>query len=143
MEFIWVEGLEEGFNLAREVRHKVFIEEQGFSQDGEFDALDSSSLHIIGIENDVPVCTARMFDDGPGTKHVGRVAVLSSLRGRGIGLIMMEKLAQKAKQDGACKIELASQSDKSGFYEKAGFEYTGVNNVEEGVPHVGMVLRLT
>lgn len=142
MEVLWIEGDGAGFAHARAVRRGVFVEEQGFSAIGEFDDVDRTSLHVVGFEEGVPVCTGRMFEETPGVKHVGRVAVLSRKRGSGLGLAMMELFAEKAREQGAKKIVLSAQADKEGFYERAGYVSTGKKTLDEGVPHVEMMLEL-
>lgn len=142
IEFSWMEGDGAGFEAARAVRHEVFVKEQGYSLIGEFDAQDADSFHIIGREAGVPVCTARMFWDGDGLLHIGRVAVLPRLRGRQVGLQMMAEVVKKARPLGAKQVVLNSQADKTAFYEKAGFAPTGKTSLDEGVPHAEMAMTL-
>ena len=141
IEFIWVTGDGQGFEAARAVRREVFVEEQGFSDIGEFDETDKISTHIIGFIDGRPVCTGRLFPEGEaeaGLYHIGRVAVLASLRGQGVGLQMMEALADKARQLGGRGLILHSQADKADFYRHAGFTPEGEIFLDEGCPHVTM-----
>lgn len=142
MEFQWIVGLEPAFEDARAVRRKVFVEEQGYSLIGEFDEQDKDALHIIGYEDGRPVCTARMFTEAPGIYHIGRVAVLSSCRGCGYGLVLMRQVEKKVRQLKGHKLFLNAQQDKAGFYQRAGFNLTGVELLDEGQPHVEMVRLL-
>lgn len=142
LEFDWIEGDGPGFEDARTVRRAVFVEEQGYSLIGEFDAQDADSLHIIGRQGGAAVCTGRMFGEGQGVLHIGRVAVLKTLRGTGAGLTMMAYMADKARELGAQTLVLNAQADKTGFYNKAGYTATGRTSLDEGVPHVEMMMAL-
>ncbi len=138
MDFIWLEGQQPGFDKVKQVRQAVFIEEQGYSYEGEFDATDKTCYHLLGSNNGLPVCTARLFAQGEGSYHIGRVAVLRQFRGTGIGHQMMSQLEEKARLLGGFEIILSAQADKTAFYEKAGFCPTGVLSEDEGQPHVEM-----
>ena len=142
-EFTWMCGDGPGFENARAVRRRVFVEEQGFSLEGEFDQQDKASWHIIGFDGEQPVCTARVFPEKePGVWHAGRIAVLSTRRGRGEGLAMMEEVAKKVRALGGNALVLSAQHDKAGFYQKAGYALTGETMLDEGYPHVWMRLDL-
>lgn len=142
MEYRWINGTGAGFEAARAVRRAVFVQEQGYSLIGEFDEQDEDSEHVIGYEAGEPVCTARLFAETPGVYHVGRVAVLPTLRGRGTGLLLMREILRRAGERGATRLVLNAQADKAGFYERAGFVCTGKEMLDEGQPHVEMELVL-
>ncbi|MFV0412770.1 MAG: GNAT family N-acetyltransferase [Oscillospiraceae bacterium] len=142
MEFEWIEGAAAGFAAAREVRLAVFVNEQGYSEEGEFDETDRTALHLVGYLLQRPVCTARLFTQGGGVYHVGRVAVCGECRGRGAGLQMMQIIVEKAKTLGAHSLVLDAQADKSDFYRRSGFALTGKKTLDEGNPHVEMRLVL-
>ena len=140
-EFVWIEGTGEGFEHARAVRLAVFVEEQGFSEASEFDETDNTALHIIGLAGGQAVCTGRLFAEAAapaGEYHIGRVAVLSSQRGQGLGLQMLWQLEARARQLGAREMVLHSQADKADFYRRAGYAATGDVFLDEGCPHMAM-----
>ena len=138
MEYKWIENTEAGFEDARLVRRAVFVQEQGYSEIGEFDEQDENSYHIIGYSQGKPVCTARLFCEEAGIWHIGRVAVLMSERGKGAGFALLTEIVSKAKQLKAQKLVLGAQADKTAFYEKAGFTETDIRFLDEGQPHVKM-----
>ena len=142
MDFIWLEGKQDGFDKVMTVRQAVFVEEQGYSYEGEFDSIDETCLHLLGCKEGKPVCTARLFLQEQGSYHIGRVAVLRQLRGTGIGHQMLKQLEEKAILLGGAQIILSAQADKTAFYEKAGFLPTGVVSKDEGQPHVEMSKEL-
>lgn len=69
-------------DAAKEIRTKVFINEQGFSR--EFDDIDETAVHfVIFEENNTPVATCRIFWDSEMNSYVlGRVAVMKEYRGK-------------------------------------------------------------
>lgn len=142
MTFEWVYGAQGIFEQARAVRREVFVEEQGYDIVGEFDEQDADSWHIVGYDAGQPVCTARLFSETADTWHVGRVAVLAAMRGKGAGLQMMQEVDDKARALGAKQLVLHSQADKHEFYIRAGYQLTGEKSLDQGQPHVGMVRQL-
>ena len=67
------------------VRNTVFVKEQGVPVELEQDGLDPSCAHVLALEDGTPVGTGRITEKG----HIGRVAVLASHRGRGIGTCLL------------------------------------------------------
>ena len=116
------------------------MKEQGFQE--EFDAIDDSSWHLILYQNDRPVACARLFPQGDGVWHAGRIAVQKSLRGTGIGSRIMAVLEEKARQLGGKKIVLSAQCRAAEFYLKQGYQKTENEYLEEYCPHVEMFKAL-
>lgn len=119
------------------IRQAVFVEEQGFSAETEFDSIDDVALHLLMLDGGEPAATARLYEQG-GHWHIGRVAVLREHRGRGIGEIAMRILMKKAHQLGAAEVYVGAQRQAEGFYSRLGFIPCGPGYDEEGVPHVPM-----
>ncbi len=142
MEYKWVNGKEDGFEHVYALRHEVFVAEQGYTEQGEFDEKDATSRHIVGFEGEVPVCTARIMQDEPGMVHVGRVVVVKRSRGKGYGLDLMKRMVREAEKMGAKTVLVDAQADKTYFYECAGFAVTGGTSLEEGREHVEMKMEL-
>ena len=65
------------------LRHTVFVEEQGYTAEGEVDDLDPFSHHILARENGTPIATARVHLEGD-TAKIGRVCVIAVRRGIGL-----------------------------------------------------------
>ena len=63
---------------AKEIREKVFIEEQGFQS--EFDEIDGRAAHLVAFdEAGTPVGTCRVFwNAAVGSHTLGRLAVLKA-----------------------------------------------------------------
>ncbi len=138
IEFFWCEKEDRQFDEARQLRWRVFVEEQGFTAAEEFDALDAKSRHVLMYNEGLPVGTARIFFDEQGVLHVGRLAMAEPCRGKGLGLLMMEEIHKKARELGAVHLVLNAQADKTGFYQKAGYAVVGDVFLEDGYPHLEM-----
>ena len=136
-----------GENLADafKVRHIVFVDEQGFAAEIEVDEKDPTAHHIVVYdEAGNPIATARTFPETPGSDHyiIGRVAVLKSFRGTGLGMFIMDETEKLAAKLGARFVKLGSQVQAIGFYEKCGYTEHGERYYEEHCEHVDMLKEL-
>ena len=123
---------------ASRIRRVVFIDEQQVAQEEEWDGRDTECLHFLATLNGEPVGTARLLPDG----HIGRVAVLSSARGTGIGYQLMEAVIKAAREAGHPHAALSAQLHALAFYERLGFVAHGDVFMDAGIPHREMTLFL-
>ena len=68
---------------AKNIREEVFVKEQGFFE--EFDDKDDIATHFVALECGKPVGTCRLLKGADGEYLIGRIAVVKSQRGRGVG----------------------------------------------------------
>ncbi len=123
----------------REIRARVFIEEQGVPKDLEWDGLDDDADHFIALnEAGVALGTARLLKTG----QIGRMAVIAELRGRGIGRQLLESAVSHAVALGMTRVFLHAQRHAEEFYRKSGFAPTGEQSIEAGIEHVEMDMKL-
>ena len=93
---------------AVSIRTEVFIDEQHFKN--EFDDNDKIATHLVVYENEEAIATCRYFAKDSSTYLVGRIAVKSSYRGKGIGRLMLEgKLKNKIYRKGGIIMEVSAQ----------------------------------
>ncbi|MEQ6203002.1 GNAT family N-acetyltransferase [Sulfitobacter sp. HNIBRBA2951] len=123
------------------LRHAVFVAEQGYTAEGEVDALDAQSLHLLARDGDTPIATARVYLD-EGTAKIGRVCVLKERRGEGLGAQVIKAALELAVTHSASRAVLGAQVQAIGFYEKLGFTPFGDVYADEGEPHQMMEQRL-
>ncbi|RKQ96327.1 putative GNAT family N-acyltransferase [Kushneria sinocarnis] len=116
------------------IRRRVFIEEQGVSEDEEVDGRDVQCLHFLLKVEDEPAGTARLLPDG----HIGRVALLPRWRGFGLGLQLMQAVIAAAGRRGHGVCELAAQTHALAFYQRLGFVAHGEEFLDAGLPHYHM-----
>jgi len=131
----------EGIEDAAKLRLEVFVEEQGFSREAEFDAIDAIAHHLVVYDNNgAPAATGRIFadKDKPELYHAGRIAVSGSLRGAGIGRAIMAEMEAKAAELGAARLTLSAQCRVRKFYEKCGYTAVGEEYLDEHCPHIDM-----
>lgn len=121
------------------VRRLVFIEEQGFTDEEEWDDQEEQSLHALATTmNGDPIGTARLTPDG----QFGRLAVLPAWRGAGVGHALVRMLLDAARARGDKRVVLGAQSSATGFYERLGFVAGAASYVEGGIEHIRMQVDL-
>ena len=134
---------------ATQVRDAVFVQEQGFTHDEEYDALDADALHLVICDaSGVVLATARLLQEPvaegePPTGRIGRVAVVQPVRGQGWGRQLLLVLQEQALQRGDQRLVLGAQQVAAPFYAQLGYQRTPHTYDEGGIPHVQMVLDMT
>lgn len=133
-------SLTQDIGACRALRRVVFIDEQGVSEADEIDDLDDVSLHLLAMEGLDAVGTARVHI-AKGLAKIGRVCVLQSHRGTGLGAALIRK-ALEVSQGKAARVKLGAQVHALGFYEALGFTAIGPVYDDAGIPHRDMVCDL-
>jgi predicted GNAT family N-acyltransferase len=122
-------------DALREVRRAVFIVEQSIPEELEWDEFDAPSRHALAVDaSGRAIGCGRLLADG----HVGRLAVLSAWRGRGVGAAILDTLVELARVRGHKLVILNSQVHAMPFYARHGFAAVGDVYVEAGIPHQTM-----
>ena len=68
----------------RDIRQRVFVEEQQVPPELEWDDTDEIADHYLAVDDsNTLVATARLFSTMEETGYIGRMAVLPEYRGRG------------------------------------------------------------
>jgi predicted GNAT family N-acyltransferase len=130
----------EALPLARAVREKVFIEEQGVPRELEWDEWDERSDHVVAFDPDSnAIGTARLLPGG----RVGRMAVLRPWRRKGVGAALLVALLVVAREKGLNEVALNAQTHAADFYRRFGFSPRGDEFMEAGIPHQEMRLMLS
>ena len=122
------------------VRSAVFVVEQNCIY-LDPDGIDERSLHVYLEENGKILAYLRMFktDSECSTIQIGRV--LTVIRGKGYGMEVLRKAMAAAEGlAGIKKLYLEAQCYAIGFYEKAGFRVVSEPFLEDGIPHVKMIM---
>ena len=131
-EVSWVEM---GKEIAS-IRRRVFVEEQGVPPELEWDGCDEYAFHVLAFSNGQALATGRLLPYG----HLGRMAVLRELRGRGIGSQVLQTLLALATREQIEPIFLHAQLSALTFYMKHGFRTCGEVFGEAGIAHIRMEL---
>ncbi|CAN5215638.1 GNAT family N-acetyltransferase [soil metagenome] len=123
------------FHAVARLRQDVFVVEQ----DCPYPDLDGRDIepgtrHVLLTEGDDLVGCARVLDD-TSRWRIGRVVLARAARGRGLADVLMQSaLTATPGRD----VVLDAQAPLAGWYATHGFEVTGPEFLEDGIPHLPM-----
>jgi ElaA protein len=123
------------FTLCQAIRMEVFVAEQQVPIDEEMDDLDATAVHVLARVDGEPVGTGRLILQENATARIGRMAVLKTRRGEGIGAAILQRLMDVARERGARNLTLAGQLHAIPFYERFGFTAHGDIFLDAGIEH--------
>jgi predicted GNAT family N-acyltransferase len=119
----------------RAIRLSVFVREQQVPEALEWDGRDGDAMHLIAESGDgASIGTARLLPSG----QIGRMAVMSDWRNRGIGTRLLAELVRIADDEEFPPPFLNAQTKVTSFYRRLGFEAVGEGFREAGIPHQRM-----
>ena len=125
------------------LRSKVFVVEQNCVYQ-DIDGKDKKALHIIGYLNEEIIAYARIFDKGviyPEYCSIGRIVTSFSERGKKHGNQLVQfSIKQCDKNFNSRAIKISAQAHLEKFYCQHGFYASGDPYLEDGIPHIGMLL---
>ena len=126
------------YRLLR-LRVDVFVVEQACAYP-ELDGVDlePTTEHLWLEAQGEPVATLRTYVDDRGRQHLGRVATHGAHRGQGYAAALVRAALARA---GGQAVHIGAQTYLEGWYAALGFERTGADYVEDGIPHLPMVRR--
>jgi predicted GNAT family N-acyltransferase len=135
--------IETGFAEQRQrimqVRYAVFVKEQGVPAELEQDDQDPVCRHALLLLDGRPVATGRLEADG----HIGRIAVVRPMRGKGLGSRVVAFLEDLARARGLRRVYLGAQVPAIPFYEKLGYRCYGAEFLDAGIVHRHMEKWIT
>lgn len=131
---------------ASRIRTAVFMQEQRVSAAEEWDGMDEQAIHfLVRTDGNESIATARVLTEthNHATRyHIGRVAVLKSFRGGGVGHMLMRALITWCQTNNAkADIYLYAQVNRQTFYRKLGFIAQGTEFMDAGIAHIRMNYR--
>ena len=155
IEIVRVETPEQRAQMTA-IRMTVFVDEQGVDAEVEMDEHDTdpSTAHVLALAADgTALGTARLLapEHAQGPAHIGRVAVLSTARGLGVGALLMAALEELAvERHGvvvddvrSVSVELSAQEQALGFYARLGYVAGPDRYLSEGIWHRDAVKVVT
>lgn len=127
------------------LRAEVFVVEQDCPYQ-DLDDKDQPAIHLLGMTNDGRLAAyTRLLDKGISYAEyasIGRVITAPFARGKGLGRpLMVESIRQLHLAYGEQPVKISAQAHLQGYYGSVGFETVTEEYLEDGIPHVGMVLR--
>jgi YbgC/YbaW family acyl-CoA thioester hydrolase len=128
---------------AQRIRTEVFVSEQRIPAELEWDEADTGCVHAVAVNRlGMALATGRLLEHVPGVAKIGRMAVVRSMRGSGVGRAVLDALMKAALARGFREAVLHAQLSAAPFYVRAGFAERGPLFEEAGIPHVEMVRSL-
>src|SRR5690606_41750155 len=97
-------------------------QEQNIAAEDEWDAEDAVAVHFIVFQQDQAIATARLLSNN----SIGRVAVLTTARGLGVGQRLMQAVIDYARAEQRELVKLSSQVHAIGFYQALGLDRKSV-----------------
>ncbi|MFC9996525.1 GNAT family N-acetyltransferase [Nocardia sp. NPDC127526] len=122
---------------AYAIRVEVFVTEQGVPKELELDELDATADHFLARLDGTPAGAGRLLIR-ENTGVLGRLAVLKETRGTGLGVALVRAIEDRARERGLTAVELHSQTQARGFYERLGYSAYGDIDDDAGIPHIWM-----
>ena len=124
------------------LRVDVFVVEQNCPYP-ELDGKDSSAWHVYFRENGVITAYLRVLDPGVSFRDAAIGRVISTRRRQGLGTKLLREGIRVARERMNAKaIRIEAQTYARDFYEQQGFRQTSDEFLEDGIPHLEMVLEL-
>ncbi len=127
-----------------QLRSEVFVVEQNCVYQ-DIDGKDLKSTHLMAWHNDNLVAYTRLVPAGISFEEasIGRVITSPFYRGLGIGITLLEKsIEQTLATYHTNKIRIGAQLYLKKFYEGFGFLAEGDEFLEDGIPHIEMLLEI-
>lgn len=133
--------LDELYEILK-VRVNVFVVEQNCPYE-EIDEKDKNAYHIYFKDNNKIQAYLRVLEKGASSDEVSIGRVLSLQRKSGLGSKILNEGIKVAKEKfNANKIILEAQTYVQKMYEKIGFKVISDEFLEDGIPHVRMMLEI-
>jgi len=126
-----------------QLRNEVFVVEQNcVYQDA--DDKDQASLHFCGWDGSKLVAYTRLIPPGISYPEasIGRVVTSPAHRKTGVGRTLMEKSIELTFITFNCsRIKIGAQVYLTQFYSSLGFTQSSEEYLEDGIPHIEMILN--
>jgi ElaA protein len=124
------------------LRSEVFVVEQDCVYQ-DIDDKDKIALHFFKEEVQQIIAYTRLFKPGDYYKEasIGRVVVKESKRSIGLGHLLIDRsVEQIEKTIGKVPIKIGAQVYLKQFYESHNFKKVSEEYLEDGIPHILMLL---
>jgi ElaA protein len=126
------------------LRSEVFVVEQDCVYQ-DIDGNDPKSIHILGSIEGELVAYARVLDQGisyAAFSSIGRIAVSPKHRAQKLGHQLVDFAIKTIQKEYANpRIKISAQAHLEKFYETHLFKAIGEAYLEDGIPHIGMLLE--
>jgi predicted GNAT family N-acyltransferase len=142
LQIHWVEYAQAQAQI-RQIRDRVFVQEQQIAPELEFDGEDETAEHSLALYARSAIATLRLRPYTANTVKLERLAVLPEFRGQGIGQALTSSAIARARQQNYQHMVLHAQTYIAELYRKLGFSIVGEPFLEAQIPHIKMVRSLS
>jgi len=126
---------------AQQIRIEVLEHEQGFPHNVNIDGLDQSAIHVLLLDEENPVGTARLTKLNDKEGIIARIALLRSHQGKSLGKYLIHELEIQALQLGLTTLYIEPLYHLKPFFESIG--YRQVNDFgKEGDHHLIQMVKI-
>jgi len=125
------------------LRSEIFVVEQNCVYQ-DMDDKDQLAFHFFCIKNSKIIAYTRLFKPGDYYTEaaIGRVVVSNFERGYGLGHELIKNSILKTNElFGKKSIKIGAQTYLKSFYESHGFKKISKEYLEDGIPHIHMLLN--
>lgn len=136
-------NLDEFYSILK-LRIDIFVVEQNCPY-SELDNKDQIAYHFFCKDNNEVIAYTRIFKPGNYYSEAafGRVVVHPNYRNKSLGRQLIGKTIEEIRRlFGIIPIKIGGQLYLKKFYESFGFQQIGDEYLEDGIPHIYMILKL-
>lgn len=144
VEYKFIDRKSKLYDSAINLRYREFYETSNRAKESIFDEFEDKSIRIVAYIDDNVIGHARLFvHDSVG--EITQVVVDHEYRGMNIGIGIMDRLIERAKEIKIKYITLDARVYAVDFYKKFEFETRGQEyiSLKSGMPIIKMVKNFT
>jgi len=127
---------------ARELRIRVFCDEQGVDPALEVDGRDDEATQVVALDESGIIATCRLRYPEAGICKLERMVVDARYRKLGVGGRLLEWSEEEGRTAGATTMVLNSQLRAQDFYGSHGYEPEGETFMDADIEHIRMTKAL-
>jgi predicted GNAT family N-acyltransferase len=127
---------------ARDLRIKVFCDEQGVDPALEVDGQDDEATQVVALDESGIIATCRLRYPEPGLCKLERMVVDARYRKLGVGGRLLDWCEEEGRSAGAKTMVLNSQLRVQNFYGSQGYEPEGETFMDADIEHIRMTKAL-
>ena len=123
------------------LRSEVFVVEQNCVYQ-DIDGRDEKAEHVLVKKNNKIIAYSRVLQDSdPNYILIGRIVVSKNERGNSLGSYLLNFILKKIHEGKPKRpIKISAQAHLEKFYRDHGFKRIGNTYMEDGIPHISMIL---
>ncbi len=127
---------------ARDLRIRVFCDEQGVDPELEVDGLDDEATQVVAVDESGVIATCRLRYPQPDVCKLERMVVDARVRKLGLGGRLLDWAEEEGRIAGARTMVLNSQLRAQDFYGSHGYEPEGETFMDADIEHIRMTKPL-